>query len=655
MSITGVKSYSTANLQGENTSTNNADLTARLTLDEVVITSLQQLTTGIAYTSATDLTTIDNNLTVTKNIKSVFVPIANDDVINKLYCDTKVANLVASAPATLDTLNELAVALGNDPNYATSTATLIGGKASLTATQTITGINTMNNASNVFYGDGSHLTGIVATIPSTYVDVSSVQTISGNKTFSGVTTFSDGGTNSSFIDQVSQSLNITNSMYNANITTITGVIMSSNPLTLIRTDSIVMPTVLGQVTGDNINPLYNTCYISSVTTGGIYMSSNFPTMPMDFVATSTTYPLGTMITGNIGTYFSVGTYVIANAPAGYVRFSQPLLTTIFKITVATALITLSSGIIGGALLGNVYIDYRPSLNLQINTASTVTQNAIIIKPSEIILALPTSTPYAPLGVNDLVNKTYCDSVVAGSTVCTTNTLQTITGAKYFKTVLSVSSTANNAFLKFQSDAPSATNYIQSGTTDTNGSTANLVFGSINNQTSYACFNSHGIYLQSGQGSCLYGRNDAFAFNVASTVGVTNGLYPVGYCWEILGALSTPATGSNYAGIVASPALGKGVWAISGYLVLNKGTGAYIATSRVDVLWDAVAGIRIYPASSGLRFPLITTNTTPQLIIPLGTINVVVTTQGAIQTITRSIIMTVGTATWQVSFTGVKIA
>ena len=35
MSITGVKSYSTANLQGANSSSNIADLTARLTLDEV--------------------------------------------------------------------------------------------------------------------------------------------------------------------------------------------------------------------------------------------------------------------------------------------------------------------------------------------------------------------------------------------------------------------------------------------------------------------------------------------------------------------------------------------------------------------------------------------------------------------------------------------
>jgi len=47
------------------------------------------------------------------------------------YVDTEVAGLVASAPTTLDTLNELAAALGDDPNFATTTATSIGLKAPL--------------------------------------------------------------------------------------------------------------------------------------------------------------------------------------------------------------------------------------------------------------------------------------------------------------------------------------------------------------------------------------------------------------------------------------------------------------------------------------------------------------------------------------------
>ena len=48
------------------------------------------------------------------------------------YVGTQIANLVASAPTTLDTLNELAAALGDDANYAATTATAIGTKLNIT-------------------------------------------------------------------------------------------------------------------------------------------------------------------------------------------------------------------------------------------------------------------------------------------------------------------------------------------------------------------------------------------------------------------------------------------------------------------------------------------------------------------------------------------
>ena len=49
------------------------------------------------------------------------------------YVNTAVANLVASSPATLDTLNELAAALGNDPSFATTVSTQIGTKVTANA------------------------------------------------------------------------------------------------------------------------------------------------------------------------------------------------------------------------------------------------------------------------------------------------------------------------------------------------------------------------------------------------------------------------------------------------------------------------------------------------------------------------------------------
>ena len=50
----------------------------------------------------------------------------------EIYVDDKVASLVSNAPETLDTLNELAKALGDDPNFATTVANQIGEKASTT-------------------------------------------------------------------------------------------------------------------------------------------------------------------------------------------------------------------------------------------------------------------------------------------------------------------------------------------------------------------------------------------------------------------------------------------------------------------------------------------------------------------------------------------
>ena len=50
---------------------------------------------------------------------------------------TAISNLVDTAPTTLDTLNELAAALGDDPNFATTVATAIGNKADKIGTNDI--------------------------------------------------------------------------------------------------------------------------------------------------------------------------------------------------------------------------------------------------------------------------------------------------------------------------------------------------------------------------------------------------------------------------------------------------------------------------------------------------------------------------------------
>lgn len=75
--------------------------------------------------------------------EGAYVPTANADnnsktVANTAFVQTAIANLVGSAPATLNTLQELSTALGNDANFSTTVAKQIGEKVSKSG-DTITG------------------------------------------------------------------------------------------------------------------------------------------------------------------------------------------------------------------------------------------------------------------------------------------------------------------------------------------------------------------------------------------------------------------------------------------------------------------------------------------------------------------------------------
>lgn len=57
-------------------------------------------------------------------------------IANTAFVQAAIAALVASSPAALDTLNELAAALGNDPNFATTVMNALSGKQPLNTTLT---------------------------------------------------------------------------------------------------------------------------------------------------------------------------------------------------------------------------------------------------------------------------------------------------------------------------------------------------------------------------------------------------------------------------------------------------------------------------------------------------------------------------------------
>lgn len=86
----------------------------------------------------------------TFKVINLAAPTAEADAVTKSYVDSAISNLVDGAPELLDTLNELAAAIGDDENFATTVAADIGTKVSK-AGGSMTGNLSMgnNNISNL--------------------------------------------------------------------------------------------------------------------------------------------------------------------------------------------------------------------------------------------------------------------------------------------------------------------------------------------------------------------------------------------------------------------------------------------------------------------------------------------------------------------------
>ena len=82
-------------------------------------------------TNADSKITGDLDMT-THKIVNVTAPTLAHHAANKFYVDEAVTDLLGTAPDALNTLNELAAALGDDANFASTTATQLGLKADIT-------------------------------------------------------------------------------------------------------------------------------------------------------------------------------------------------------------------------------------------------------------------------------------------------------------------------------------------------------------------------------------------------------------------------------------------------------------------------------------------------------------------------------------------
>jgi hypothetical protein len=77
----------------------------------------------------------------------------NTQIANTAFVQAAVAALVDSSPGALDTLAELAAALGNDPNFATTLATQMAARVRFDAAQTLSAAERLQACMNIGVGN----------------------------------------------------------------------------------------------------------------------------------------------------------------------------------------------------------------------------------------------------------------------------------------------------------------------------------------------------------------------------------------------------------------------------------------------------------------------------------------------------------------------
>jgi hypothetical protein len=137
---------------------------------ETVVSGSTQILTLVSIDEDNMVSNSDTKLPTQQSVKS--------------YVDAQVSGLVDSAPGTLDTLNELAAALGDDANFATTVSTTISGKVSqsleIISGNGLTGGGNLTTNRTLAVGgttDRISVSADAVDIASTYVGQSSITTL----------------------------------------------------------------------------------------------------------------------------------------------------------------------------------------------------------------------------------------------------------------------------------------------------------------------------------------------------------------------------------------------------------------------------------------------------------------------------------------------
>jgi hypothetical protein len=134
--VGGLTGNVTGNLTGNVTGNVNGNLTGNVT---------GNVTASSGTTTLNDLVVNGTADFTNTKLTNITTPTVGSDAANKSYVDDTVAAVIDSAPAALDTLNELAAALGDDANFAGTVTTALATKLPL-AGGTMTGAIAMGTS-----------------------------------------------------------------------------------------------------------------------------------------------------------------------------------------------------------------------------------------------------------------------------------------------------------------------------------------------------------------------------------------------------------------------------------------------------------------------------------------------------------------------------
>ena len=334
--------------------------------------------TALVITTTGALATITTTGGVA-NISQIGNAVSN--YATETYVNTQISNLIDSAPATLNTLNELAAALGDDANFATTITASIGNKLS-TSDFTSTANTWLGTKSTTDVAEGTNLyytetranTAIDARVTKTFVDNLSVVANIANIAYSVLGDIS----NISILGGSANYVLSTDGAGNLSWVEQTGGTGSSSPaITTVDTftgdgNTITYTLSLTPATVKNVTVNYN----GEMLLQGTYTLSGdqitFGSAPalgavFDVIINETAVISGGYYDSNVASYLPTYTGVLGGTIS---TASQPNITSvgILSSLVVTANIT-SGNVIGGNLVTANYISGNGSLLTSITGAN----------------------------------------------------------------------------------------------------------------------------------------------------------------------------------------------------------------------------------------------------------------------------------------------